>query len=144
MYIVHGYDVAYKDDTSLSPSDHILGFDLDGTIIQNTFNRPKTQAEYHQWTFLYPSVSKRLHQEHQHGAKIVLLSNQLPVSRGKITIQALKSKINAILKALHLHDIIMLIATADDGMRKPRTGAWDYMVRLYINIHKNENLILFF
>lgn len=102
-------------------------FDLDYTLIK-TKSGKLFPVDYSDWQFLYnniPSKLKDLSKEYT----IIILSNQLGISKGKVDKDKFISKINRIKNKLNI-PLIFYIATHDDNYRKPRIGFIDHFKSL--------------
>lgn len=105
----------------------VAGFDIDGTII--TTQSGKTFPTHPgDWRILYPEIPGRLKKLHEDGYKIVFFTNQLGVSKGKTSIDDLKTKFSSVLDKLGVPAQI-LISTGGGIYRKPARGMWDFMCR---------------
>lgn len=103
----------------------VAGFDIDGTII--TTQSGKTFPTHPgDWRILYPEIPGRLKKLHEDGYKIVFFTNQLGVSKGKTSIDDLKTKFSSVLDKLGVPAQI-LISTGGGIYRKPARGMWDFM-----------------
>ena len=103
----------------------IAAFDLDGTLIAtksgNVF--PK---DIHDWKPLYPQVKSKLQMlSSQDRYDILILSNQMGVSAGKISIGDLQEKFDSILAYFQIPANV-IFATKKDIYRKPAPGMWSY------------------
>lgn len=105
-------------------SSKVAAFDLDNTIIETSSGRkfPTGPADWKIMT----GVSNKLKSLSKEGYKIVLLSNQLGISRGKPTKADFKQKIQAIAEKLCI-PLLLLASTTKDIYRKPCTGMWDHL-----------------
>ena len=107
-------------------SSKIASYDLDGTLIETASGR-KFAISSSDWKLL-PRISNKLHSLHKDGYKIVIISNQLGISRGKPTVGEFKQKAEAIARALNI-PLLLLAATTKDKHRKPCMGMWEHMTR---------------
>ena len=108
-------------------SSKIASYDLDGTLIETASGR-KFATSSSDWKLL-PRVSDKLHSLHKDDYKIVIISNQLGISRGKPTVGEFKQKAEAIARALNV-PLLLLAATTKDKHRKPCVGMWEHMTRV--------------
>ncbi len=101
----------------------IAAFDMDDTLI--TTKSGKTFAENDDdWKIYDNSIKNKLINLHNNGYKLVIISNQLGVSKGKVDTNILKSKIQKLINFLQLNFTIFC-AINDDHYRKPRMGLWN-------------------
>jgi bifunctional polynucleotide phosphatase/kinase len=102
----------------------IAAFDIDSTII-----KPKSGKKFAKnaddWMFLSKIVPITLQKLNEDNYTIVFFTNQMGISRGKVTLNELSNKFNAIINELDIK-IDILISSADDYYRKPHTGMWDF------------------
>ncbi|DAZ95515.1 TPA: hypothetical protein N0F65_001854 [Lagenidium giganteum] len=107
----------------------IAGFDLDGTLI-TTKSGKRFAVDARDWKLFHPTlVAAKLEELVRTGFRIVLFSNQNGLDKGHVTPKELQDKLEAIVKKLDL-PMLVLLATRDDQMRKPRIGAWKAMHKL--------------
>lgn len=106
----------------------IAAFDLDGTLI-NTKSGRTFPINVDDWELFNNNVKPILKQLTENNYSIIIITNQLGVSKNKITISEIQEKINAISKATHIN-LMALVATNDDKYRKPRIGSWEYIESL--------------
>lgn len=112
----------------LPGSDRIAAFDIDGTIITTQSGKvfPK---DIHDWKILYSEVPGRLKKLSKDGFKIVFITNQAGIARGKMTVEEFRMKATRIREKLGV-PLQVFVSTADKGFfRKPRTGIWNWLER---------------
>ena len=106
----------------------IAAFDLDYTII-----RPKSgklfPIDKNDWKFLYDSIPSKLLSLYKNDYSIVIITNQMGISKGKVKKSDFEFKIKKIYEKLKI-PILFLAATEDDKFRKPRIGSWRYLKKL--------------
>ena len=112
----------------------IAAFDLDGTLIE-TASGKRFATGPKDWK-LTKNVAEKLLSFHKEGFKIVLLSNQLGILKGKPTKAELRQKIEAIARKLQV-PLLLLASTSRDNYRKPCTGMWQHLVR-----HENGGVMV--
>ena len=117
---------------SLSSNDtfnKIAGFDLDSTIIK-TKSGKVFPIDKNDWVLWNKYVKQTLYDLYNKCYKIVIFTNQLGITRGKISKKDFMEKVEAIKKELNV-DFDVFIATADNHYRKPLTGMWNLFAELY-------------
>ncbi|KAL8434234.1 hypothetical protein Efla_001999 [Eimeria flavescens] len=108
-----------KDACKCAP---VAIFDLDGTLI-TTRSGKKFPVNANDWKLLYEkSVPARLQFLHQAGYHLFVLSNQLGVSRGHVTLLDLTLKIDSLQHVLGV-PLTACMCCCDDLYRKPRPTA---------------------
>lgn len=118
---------------SFALRDKIAAFDLDGTIIRTKSGRT-FPIDANDWMLICDEVKDIMKQLSKDGYSIVIITNQLGVSKGKTTIEELEIKLKAISEIIGV-EIMSFVATNDDEYRKPRTGIWD-MIKSMTKISK--------
>lgn len=105
-----------------SDSTKIAGFDMDSTLIQTKSGRT-FPIDASDWRFKYGDVTERLNRLAGDGYRIAVISNQLGVSKGKTTPEALREKVRQIMAHISA-PVTWIFAFEDDLFRKPRVGAF--------------------
>ena len=107
-------------------SSKIAAFDIDGTIITTQSGRVFPKDE-HDWRILYPEVPGKLKKLVEEGYKLVLVTNQAGIAKGKLTIEQFSGKVVSILARLGVTATVF-VSTAETGYyRKPRPGIWEWL-----------------
>ena len=107
-------------------SPKVAAFDIDGTII-TTKSGKVFPVDEHDWRILYPEVPGKLKSLVEEGYKLVLITNQAGIAKGKLTIKQFSKKVSSILSRLGVNAMVF-VSTADTGyFRKPRPGIWDWL-----------------
>lgn len=110
---------------SHSSSSRVIAFDLDGTII-TTKSGKKFAQSWDDWKLLFSSIPQKLEQLHQQGCKLLIISNQLGISKGKVNEADFKKKIEAIISKIGL-PFQVLAAIRKGQYRKPNTGSYEWL-----------------
>ena len=107
-------------------SNKIASFDLDNTVIQTASGKkfPSTPTD---WKFMTRVVEK-LNIFVTEGYRVVILSNQLGISKGKVSKEHFKQKIESVAKKLQI-SFLLLASTGKDKYRKPCIGMWEHLVK---------------
>lgn len=124
--------------TKTDTFNKIAAFDLDGTLIKTKSGRvfPKDKDD---WVLWNDNVKNTLYNYYNDCYKIVIFTNQLGISKGKISKGDFLDKVRNIQKELNMAFDIF-IATKDDKYRKPMTGMWDLFEELYhVKIDKKKS-----
>jgi len=116
----------YYEHPGLKSSTKIAGFDMDETLITTKSGAkfPKNKSDWQWWN---PSVPKKLKEIYADGYKVVIMSNQNGIGKGKVDASAIEGKIIDIAKELGF-PIQALLATKDDMYRKPGIRMWEYLL----------------
>ncbi len=106
----------------------IASFDLDHTIIKPKSGK-KFPIDAEDWEWLYPYVPYKL-KEIAKDFTIIIFSNQLGISKGKVTKNQIYTKCKDIYEKLEI-PLIFMFSEKDDKYRKPRIGFWRTIVKEY-------------
>ena len=107
-------------------SERIAAFDIDGTIITTKSGRVFPLDE-HDWQILYPEIPGKLKKLVADGFKLVFVTNQAGIAKGKLTIGQFSEKVQSIMKKLGV-DAMVFVSVSDTGYyRKPRPGIWQWL-----------------
>ena len=115
----------------LPGGERVAAFDIDGTIITTQSGRvfPK---DIHDWRILHPEVPGRLKQLVKEGFKIVFITNQAGIARGKMTVPDFRMKVTRIREKLGVSLQVFCSTSSSGFYRKPRPGIWEWL-ELYGN-----------
>lgn len=120
----HDTLLIFEYRTSINTSK-IAAFDLDNTIIETASGR-KFATGPSDWKLMTGVLNKL--KSYSKESRIVFLSNQLGISKGKPTKAEFKQKVEAIAEKLQI-SFLLLASTTKDLYRKPCTGMWDHLVK---------------
>lgn len=107
------------DSVNMS-SKKVAAFDMDGTLIATKSGKTFAVNES-DWKIYPPQTIPRLKQLHSEGYKLVILSNQHGIAKGKTDVGAFKKKVEQVQAALGV-SMIGLFATDKSEFRKPCVG----------------------
>ena len=107
-------------------SSKIAAFDIDGTLITTQSGRVFPKDE-HDWRIIYSEVPGKLKNLVEDGFKLVFITNQAGIAKGKLTIEQFSGKVVRILTRLGINATVF-VSTAETGYyRKPRPGIWEWL-----------------
>lgn len=117
----------------------IAAYDLDGTIILTKSGRvfPKDKDD---WTLANGAVKPKIAKMLSEGYKVVILTNQAGIGRGKTNVNEFKSKVENIISALNV-PVQVFISATNSIYRKPAPGMWTYLENK-VNMFEVELTIL--
>lgn len=111
----------YGSSPGASASSKIAVFDMDETLISG-----KRATSVLDWEFTDVSVPSRLREISGLGYRIVVVSNQMGVSLGRVSPDELKVKIENVFAEIQV-PVSVLFATKKDKFRKPSIGMWEFI-----------------
>lgn len=106
----------------MTASNMIAGFDMDDTIISVASGAKfaKNATDWKWWNDKVPEAIKDLAKQ---GFRVVIFTNQGGITKGHAKAADIKQKIQDIQAKLNIQ-ICALVASDDDGFRKPLLGMW--------------------
>lgn len=118
-------DLLIYNPLDLYHSSKIASFDMDGTLITTASGRTFA-LDHNDWKILYPEIPGKLKSLHKEKYKVVIITNQLGIGKGKVSPKDFKVKIDNILKKFSI-PIQVIAITKRGANRKPNTGTWTWM-----------------
>ncbi|XP_076814594.1 bifunctional polynucleotide phosphatase/kinase-like [Clavelina lepadiformis] len=113
------------ESDGLVHSSKIVAFDMDGTLITTKSGRTFA-ADINDWKILFPEIPKKLKELSEQGHKLVIITNQMGIGKGKVKKEDFKTKVENLVKFLFLP--FQVLAITDRGFyRKPNTGTWKWL-----------------
>jgi len=133
-------DTVIVCDFGTTPSDKILGLDMDDTLISIKSSN-KFPVNSDDWILLFDKnkMVEKLNSYLSEGYKIVIFTNQKGISLGKTKENDITKKIENIQKTLGI-PLIAFIATDGDYYRKPSIGMWKLLFEQFNSDIKIANL----
>ncbi|XP_068633351.1 uncharacterized protein F21D5.5 [Battus philenor] len=107
-------------------SSKIAAFDMDGTLIKTKSGKVHP-VDTNDWQLAYPVVPTKLKEHIDKGYKVVILSNQAPIGKGRVKIEDFKKKIENLVIKINI-PIQVYIATGRSYYRKPTPGMWETLI----------------
>lgn len=102
----------------------IAGFDMDDTLIR-TKSGKSFFVDENDYILYDDTVINKL-KKYSEEYSLIIVTNQLGVSKGKITLEVLKKKLVNTVKTIGL-EVMVLCSFKDDNFRKPRTGLLSFV-----------------
>lgn len=114
-------------DCGTKPSDKILSFDMDSTLIK-VKSGAKFAKDEKDWIILNDKVVTSIKEYYEKGYKIAIMTNQGGVEKGHTTVPKIQGKIEKIVEFIGV-PIQVFIAPWSNQYRKPGIGMWKYLVK---------------
>jgi len=116
-------------------SSKIAAFDIDNTIIVTKSG--KTFATNNDdWKWFDKSVPQKLKEITDNGFRVVFITNQAGLEKGKLKLSDMKSKFEAIVSQLDI-PVFILASSGETHFRKPATEMWQFLLK---NPNKNVSV----
>eukprot|EP00057_Strongylocentrotus_purpuratus_P019174 XP_011673648.1 PREDICTED: bifunctional polynucleotide phosphatase/kinase isoform X1 [Strongylocentrotus purpuratus] len=115
--------LVYKS-VGVKAGSKVAGFDMDGTLITTSSGKVFAQNA-DDWKIIFSEVPGKLKKLHEGGYKIVIFTNQLGISKGKLSVKDFRRKLCNVQKKLGV-PVQAFAATSGGVYRKPMTGMWEY------------------
>ena len=122
-----GYIYGKYGDIKFTNKTKVAAFDLDHTVIKPTGGKKFSESDM-DWEMYDDSVVGKIRSYHKSKYKIVIVSNQGGISKGKTDKELWKSKLQKVQKELNM-PMVVLASLYTDLHRKPRTGLWDKYIK---------------
>jgi DNA 3'-phosphatase len=118
---------------------NVAGFNLDNTIINSN---PKLVANVYEFELTYQSCIARLSELNQQNYSIVVISDQVLITKGIISIEELQIKFDFFANMLFSKgiSIIGIFTTKNNCYKKPHTWTWKFLTELYRSKGANINI----
>lgn len=109
-----------------TPTNKILGFDLDHTLIDQKSGKT-FPVDGDDWKLLFDNVKSTLQDEFKAGKTIVIFTNQSGIGKGKVTFELLQQRIGGFIAEIGI-PIWVYASTCGNHYRKPATAMWSKMI----------------
>jgi len=106
--------------------EKIAAFDIDGTLI-TTMSGRVFPTDINDWKILYSEVPGKLKKLVADGYKLVFITNQAGIAKGKLTVEQFQTKMSKLLAKLGVPTTVFASISDVGYYRKPRTGIWEWM-----------------
>ncbi len=110
------------------PQRAVLTFDLDSTLV-DTKSGATFAKNSSDWQWLFPEVPRVLQAAAASGFKLAIMSNQLGVSKGQVTLADVQGRMEQVVAAAGV-PMQCFFSTNNDFFRKPRPGMWAVLAAL--------------
>lgn len=110
----------------IKSSSLIAAFDFDLTLV-TTKSDKSFPINCDDWKLLDNRLPKQLSNLYQINYQIVIISNQMGISTGKVSTEDVKRRFENVIRFLNV-PCLVLISSQDDHYRKPRYGLWTFLV----------------
>jgi bifunctional polynucleotide phosphatase/kinase len=110
------------------PQAKVAAFDLD-SILVTTKSGATFAKSASDWQWLFPEVPSVLQTIAAAGFKLVIMSNQLGVTKGQVTLQDVQLRMEQVVAAAGV-PMQCFFSTSNDFFRKPRPGMWTLLATL--------------
>lgn len=113
------------ESSGLKHSSKISAFDMDGTIITTKSGKTFMQ-NVDDWKLWDRKVKDKLNELHDKGHKIVFITNQLGIGKGKVSESDFKTKVEAVVNKIGIP--VQVLALIKKGeFRKPNIGTYEWL-----------------
>ena len=130
----HG-SILYYNPPESNDSEKIAAFDMDSTLIEPKSGKTFAQGR-NDWRWLFPCVPKKLAELHKDGYKVVIISNQNGIAKGKTSPETVEGKILDLEEECGV-PLAAILATADDDFRKPSPNMFTFCIENMITKEVN-------
>ena len=129
--------ILYYNPIGSNDSAKIAAFDMDTTLIIPKSGKTFPQSR-NDWRWMFESVPSKLAELHKNGYKVVIISNQNGISKGKTTAATIQGKIMD-LEADCGVPLAAVLATADDDFRKPSPKMFSFCCDNMISVSVDKS-----
>ena len=123
---VAGGKVLVRSETGGEGKEKIAAFDIDGTLI-TTMSGRVFPTDINDWKILYSEVPGKLKQLVAEGYKLVFITNQAGIAKGKLTVEQFQMKMTKLLARLGVPTMVFASISDVGYYRKPRPGIWEWL-----------------
>ena len=116
-----------SDSAKAIRSIKIAAFDFDSTLVSTKSGRAFATGPT-DWIVWDKSVAKKLKSAQDEGYLLVIFTNQNGIAKGKLTVAALKQRVEAFMRHVGTDlKFLVLAAPNEDHYRKPSIGMWEHL-----------------
>ncbi|KAK7793051.1 hypothetical protein R5R35_004477 [Gryllus longicercus] len=118
----------------------VAAFDLDGTLI-STKSGKVFPVNTDDWKIAYPVIPNKLKKLTESEYKIVIMTNQAGIGRGRVNVKDFKKKVEAIISKLNV-PVQAFVSTGLGIYRKPAPGMWNTLLKEFnrnIAVNKDDS-----